>query len=46
MCFFGYGGTIGEYFGRYRRQIAGQSDIRNISGVSPNDLARRLSLYK
>jgi hypothetical protein len=45
MYFFGYGGDIAEYFGRYRRQLESRDDIRNESGLSPADIERLLSLY-
>jgi hypothetical protein len=45
MYYFGYGGDIGEYFGRYRRRIESRDDIRNESGLSAADIARLRSLY-
>jgi hypothetical protein len=45
MYFFGYGGDISEYFGRYRRRIESRDDIRNVSGLSAADIARLRSLY-
>lgn len=40
MYYFGYGGDIGEYFGRYRRKLSVRADIRQNSGLSPEDIAR------
>jgi hypothetical protein len=40
MYFFGYGGDIVEYFGRYRRQLHQRSDIRTVSGLSDADVQR------
>lgn len=37
MYSFQYGGDIPEYFGRYRRKLAGREDIRRNSGISPAD---------
>ena len=37
MYYFGYGGDITEYFGRYRRKLAAREDIRKNSGISPAD---------
>jgi hypothetical protein len=38
MFYFGYGGDITEYFGRYRRKLTVREDIRKNSGLSPADL--------
>lgn len=40
MYSFGYGGDIGEYFGRYRRALAKRTDIKTTSGMSPSDAER------
>ncbi len=43
MYFFGYGGDINEYFGRYRRKLMAREDIRKNSGLSPADVRRLLA---
>ena len=43
MYYFGYGGDINEYFGRYRRKLSTRDDIRNNSGLSPADIQRLLA---
>ena len=45
MYFFGFGGDIGEFFGRYRRLLSGREDIRAASGLSAGDLAQLAALY-
>ncbi len=45
MYFFGYGGDIPEFFGRYRSQIKGREEIPNVSGLSAGDIARVRALY-
>jgi hypothetical protein len=40
MYYFGYGGDIVEYFGRYRRQLTSRPDIRSVSGLSHADVQR------
>ena len=45
MYFFGFGGDIGEFFDRYRRQLKVRDDIRVASGLSEGDLAQLLALY-
>jgi hypothetical protein len=45
MYFFGFGGDIGEYFGRYRRLIRERTDIRAASGLSRGDLTQLQALY-
>jgi hypothetical protein len=37
MYFFGYGGDIGEYFARYRRQLKSRGDFRAVSALSAAD---------
>ena len=39
MYSFAYGGDIGEYFSRYRRNIKSRSDIPKFSGLSAGDIA-------
>ena len=46
MYFFGFGGDIPEFFGRYRRQLQTRDDIAKFSGVSDNDAARIRALYR
>lgn len=45
MYFFGFGGDIDEFFGRYRRQLKVREDIRSASGLSEGDLAQLSALY-
>jgi matrixin len=45
MYFFGFGGDIVKYFGRYRDQIRVRSDIAGAAGVSQNDIRRLRLLY-
>jgi hypothetical protein len=45
MYFFGFGGDIDEFFGRYRRKLTQRDDIRAASGLSAGDLAQLASLY-
>ena len=45
MYFFGFGGDIGEFFGRYRRKLTARADIRAASGLSEGDLAQLSALY-
>jgi hypothetical protein len=45
MYFFGYGGDIPEFFGRYRSQISARAGIANASGLSEGDIARVRALY-
>jgi hypothetical protein len=46
MYFFGYGGDIPGFFGRYRMQLHTRSDIAMTSGLSASDIARVRALYK
>jgi hypothetical protein len=46
MYFFGFGGDIGEFFGRYRRDLRQRSDIRASSGWSAADRAQLEALYE
>lgn len=45
MLFFGYGGDISKYFGRYRAQLHQRADIAQHSGLSDFDTARIRQLY-
>jgi hypothetical protein len=45
MYFFGYGGDIPQYFGRYRSQLRSRADIGKVSGLSSGDVARLKALY-
>jgi hypothetical protein len=45
MYFFGYGGDIDEYFGRYRRQLHSRNDIAAVSGLSVADVEHIRALY-
>ena len=45
MFFFGYGGDIPGFFGRYRTQLKSRADIQNVSGLSADDVRRVRALY-
>ena len=45
MYFFGYGGDIPAFFGRYRSQLKDRGAIPNVSGLSAADVARVRELY-
>jgi hypothetical protein len=45
MYYFGYGGDIVEYFGRYRAQIHTRNDIAGVSGLSDGDVNRIRAIY-
>jgi hypothetical protein len=45
MYFFGYGGDIPGFFGRYRTQLSDRSAIPSVSGLSAADVARVRELY-
>jgi len=45
MYFFGFGGDIPEFFGRYRRQLHERGDIATTAGVSSGDLLQLRALY-
>ena len=45
MYFFGYGGDIPQFFGRYRARLRARTDIQNFSGLSDQDVVRLRSLY-
>jgi hypothetical protein len=43
MYYFGFGGDVNEYFGRYRRKLSAREDIRKNSGLSAADVRRLLA---
>jgi hypothetical protein len=45
MYYFGYGGDVVEYFGRYRAQIRARNDIAAVSGLSEGDVNRIRAIY-
>lgn len=45
MYFFGYGGDIPRFFGRYRHRLHARVDIAGEAGVSSGDLAQLRALY-
>jgi len=45
MYFFGFGGDIPEFFGRYRRTLHERADIRGSAGLSAGDLDQLEALY-
>jgi hypothetical protein len=45
MYFFGYGGDIGEFFGRYRAQLHVRDDIATVSGLSTGDVSQLKARY-
>jgi hypothetical protein len=45
MYFFGFGGDIPRFFGRYREKLETRGDIANESGLSAGDVRRLRSLY-
>jgi hypothetical protein len=45
MFFFGYGGNIPNYFGRYRAKLTQRNDISANSGLSDFDITRLRRLY-
>jgi len=45
MYFFGYGGDIPNYFGRYRSQLRSRPDIAQLSGLSSGDVVTLKALY-
>jgi hypothetical protein len=46
MYFFGYGGDIPGFFGRYRDRLRSRADIATVSGLSPHDVMRVKELYR
>jgi hypothetical protein len=45
MYFFGFGGDIPRFFGRYRDLLRSRDDIANHSGLSAVDVSRVKALY-
>jgi len=45
MYFFGFGGDIPRFFGRYRDKLGERADIPHVSGLSAGDLAQLDALY-
>jgi len=45
MYFFGFGGDIPQFFGRYRDRLRSRDDIAGVSGLSQGDLAQLEALY-
>jgi Matrixin len=45
MYFFGYGGDIPNYFGRYRAELRSRADIAKVSGLSSGDVMTLKALY-
>lgn len=45
MYYFGYGGDIPKYFGRYRAELRSREDIAKVSGLSSGDVARLKAVY-
>ena len=45
MYYFGYGGDIPKYFGRYRAELRSRADIAKVSGLSSGDVTRLKALY-
>jgi hypothetical protein len=45
MYYFGYGGDVVEYFGRYRAQLHSRNDIARVSGLSDADVSRIKAMY-
>lgn len=45
MYFFGFGGDIPDFFGRYRRRLRSRADIASVSGLSGGDLEQLAARY-
>jgi hypothetical protein len=45
MYYFGYGGDVADYFGRYRAQLHSRNDIAAVSGLSDGDVKRIRAIY-
>ena len=45
MYFFGFGGDISGFFGRYRDELRSRNDIVAVSGLSAGDLTQLQALY-
>jgi hypothetical protein len=46
MYYFGYGGSIADYFGRYRAELRSRADIATAAGLSKMDVSRMREMYK
>jgi hypothetical protein len=46
MYFFGFGGDIPYFFGRYKERLESRADIPMHSGLSPDDIGRVRALYE
>jgi Matrixin len=46
MYYFGFGGDIPNYFGRYRAELRSRADIAKVSGLSSGDVMRLKALYQ
>ena len=46
MYFFGFGGDIPRFFGRFRDQLHTRADIASASGLSADDVSRVRALYQ
>jgi matrixin len=46
MYFFGFGGDIPAFFGRYREQLEAREDIARVSGLSAGDEAHVRAVYR
>lgn len=45
MYFFGFGGDISAFFGRYRARLDSRADIAQVSGLSAGDIAQLEAAY-
>ena len=45
MYFFGFGGDLSRFFGRYRDQLRSRDDIADVAGLSAGDLRQLGVLY-
>ena len=45
MYFFGFGGDIAAFFGRYRERLGQRRDIADASGLSAGDIAQLAAAY-
>jgi len=45
MYFFGYGGDVPAFFGRYRARLESRDDISRRSGLSAGDIVQLLAIY-
>ncbi len=46
MYFFGFGGDIPGFFGRYRDGLRSRDDIAGVAGLSAGDLSQLRALYE